>query len=42
MQKWDDALNDATKCIEMKPDWGKGYGRHGRPRQCLLLPGRDL
>jgi len=29
MQKWDDALNDATKCIEMKPDWGKGYGRKG-------------
>ena len=29
MKKYDDALADATKCIEMKPDWGKGYGRKG-------------
>ncbi len=29
MGKWEEALEDATKCIEMKPDWGKGYGRKG-------------
>jgi len=29
MQKYEEALSDATKCIEMKPDWGKGYGRKG-------------
>jgi len=29
LQKYDEALTDATKCIEMKADWGKGYGRKG-------------
>jgi hypothetical protein len=27
--KWEEALKDATKCVEMQPDWGKGYGRKG-------------
>lgn len=22
-------MNDANKCIEIKPDWAKGYGRKG-------------
>ena len=26
---YDDALADASKCIELKGDWGKGYGRKG-------------
>jgi len=29
LRKYDEALSDATKCIEMKGDWGKGYGRKG-------------
>jgi len=29
LRKYDEALADATKCIEMKGDWGKGYGRKG-------------
>jgi len=29
LRNYDDALADATKCIEMKGDWGKGYGRKG-------------
>eukprot|EP01083_Nonionella_stella_P012860 36305_1 len=27
--KFDDALNDAEKCIEIKSDWPKGYSRKG-------------
>ena len=26
---YDKALSDAQKTIEIKPDWGKGYGRLG-------------
>lgn len=26
---WDNALSDATKTTELKPDWGKGWGRKG-------------
>ncbi|KAI9899088.1 hypothetical protein N3K66_005549 [Trichothecium roseum] len=26
---WDSALSDATKTTELKPDWGKGWGRKG-------------
>ena len=29
LRKYEEALSDATKCIEMKSDWGKGYGRKG-------------
>ena len=29
LRKYEEALNDASKCIEMKGDWGKGYGRKG-------------
>lgn len=29
MQQYDKALEDAKKCISIKPDWGKGYGREG-------------
>lgn len=25
----DEALTDAVKCIEIKPDWAKGYQRKG-------------
>jgi stress-induced-phosphoprotein 1 len=27
--RYEEALNDANKCIELKPDWGKGYSRKG-------------
>lgn len=26
---WDNALNDAEKTTEIKPDWAKGWGRKG-------------
>mmetsp|Transcript_50225 Transcript_50225/g.104826 ORF Transcript_50225/g.104826 Transcript_50225/m.104826 type:complete len:522 (-) Transcript_50225:496-2061(-) len=29
IQDFENALKDATKCIQIKPDWGKGYGRQG-------------
>jgi stress-induced-phosphoprotein 1 len=29
LKKWDDALADAEKCVELKPDWAKGYSRLG-------------
>ena len=29
MQNWPKAVEDADKCITIKPDWGKGYGRKG-------------
>lgn len=28
-QKYEQALSDAEKCVELKPDWGKGYSRLG-------------
>lgn len=28
-QNWAKAIEDADKCISIKPDWGKGYGRKG-------------
>lgn len=28
-QDYEKALNDAKKTVELKPDWGKGYGRLG-------------
>ena len=27
MGKYDEAMTDAEKCIELKPDWSKGYQR---------------
>eukprot|EP01084_Bolivina_argentea_P051910 95410_1 len=27
--KFDEALADGNKCVELKPDWAKGYGRVG-------------
>ncbi len=29
LKDWSHALNDAQKCVEIKPDWAKGYGRLG-------------
>ena len=29
LKKWEEALADANKCIEMNESWGKGYGRKG-------------
>lgn len=29
LKKYEEALADASKCIEIKGDWGKGYGRKG-------------
>jgi len=29
LRQYQEALDDAQKCIEMKGDWGKGYGRKG-------------
>jgi len=29
LRKYQEALDDAEKCIAMKGDWGKGYGRKG-------------
>ncbi len=29
VQNWIKAVEDAEKCISIKPDWGKGYGRKG-------------
>jgi stress-induced-phosphoprotein 1 len=28
-KEWDNALNDAEKTTELKPDWPKGWGRKG-------------
>ncbi|KAK4144425.1 uncharacterized protein C8A04DRAFT_27882 [Dichotomopilus funicola] len=28
-KEWDNALNDASKTTELKPDWPKGWGRKG-------------
>jgi len=29
LKQFDKALEDADKCISLKPNWGKGYGRKG-------------
>ena len=29
LQHWDEAHEDAEKCVEIKPDWAKGYSRLG-------------
>ena len=28
-KKYDAAVNDAARCIALKPDWARGYSRHG-------------
>lgn len=34
--KWDSALEDALKCVELKPDFVKGYSRLGGAYHGLL------
>eukprot|EP01017_Pseudomicrothorax_dubius_P012205 TRINITY_DN1485_c0_g1_i5.p1 TRINITY_DN1485_c0_g1~~TRINITY_DN1485_c0_g1_i5.p1 ORF type:complete len:597 (-),score=229.01 TRINITY_DN1485_c0_g1_i5:177-1967(-) len=29
LKQYDKAYDDAKKCVELKPDWGKGYARKG-------------
>jgi tetratricopeptide (TPR) repeat protein len=29
LKEWESALADAQKCVELKPDWAKGYSRLG-------------
>eukprot|EP00285_Hemiselmis_virescens_P013539 CAMPEP_0173391192 /NCGR_PEP_ID=MMETSP1356-20130122/17702_1 /TAXON_ID=77927 ORGANISM="Hemiselmis virescens, Strain PCC157" /NCGR_SAMPLE_ID=MMETSP1356 /ASSEMBLY_ACC=CAM_ASM_000847 /LENGTH=574 /DNA_ID=CAMNT_0014348765 /DNA_START=109 /DNA_END=1833 /DNA_ORIENTATION=- len=29
LEDYEHALEDAKKCVSLKPDWGKGYGREG-------------
>ena len=29
LQQWEQAIEDAQKCIDIKPDWSKGYQRKG-------------
>ena len=33
MKKYEEALTDANKCIELQPDWSKGYQRKGMALQ---------
>lgn len=28
-ERYEEALADANKCVELKPDWAKGYSRKG-------------
>ncbi len=37
MQKYQEALADAEKCIEVKPDWSKGFQRKAMAQQALGL-----
>lgn len=39
LHKYQDALDDAKKTVELKPDWAKGYGRLGAA--CLGLGKHD-
>lgn len=32
LKEWDAALADAEKCVELKPEWAKGYSRLGGAR----------
>ncbi|CAH3145626.1 unnamed protein product [Pocillopora meandrina] len=36
-KKYEQALSDAKKCVELKPDWGKGYSRLGAALSFLKL-----
>jgi tetratricopeptide (TPR) repeat protein len=33
--RFDDALADSTKCVEMAPAWAKGYTRKAQAESCL-------
>jgi len=35
LSKFDEAFADSEKCIEIKPDWSKGYQRKGMAQQAL-------
>lgn len=35
LSKFQEALSDANKCIEIKPDWSKGYQRKAMAQQAL-------
>ena len=35
LQKYDEALEDAKKTVELKPEWAKGYSRLGAAYQGL-------
>jgi stress-induced-phosphoprotein 1 len=35
MQKYNDALLDAEKCISIKPDWSKGFQRKAMAQQAM-------
>ncbi|KAK3714378.1 hypothetical protein QZH41_020623, partial [Actinostola sp. cb2023] len=35
--KYEHALEDAKKCVELKPDWGKGYSRLGTAQSFLKM-----
>jgi len=36
LKKFENALSDAEKCIQLKPDWAKGYYRRGEALEYLL------
>jgi len=33
LEQWPAALEDATECIKLRPDWPKSYYRHAPPAQ---------
>ncbi|XP_048585983.1 stress-induced-phosphoprotein 1 [Nematostella vectensis] len=37
LSKYNEALEDAKKCVEIKPDWGKGYSRLGTAYSFLKM-----
>ena len=37
-QDYAQALQDADKCVSLKPDWGKGYGRQGAAHHGMGAP----
>jgi len=36
LYEWNKALDDAKKCIELAPNWGKGYFRQGTAHEGLM------
>jgi tetratricopeptide (TPR) repeat protein len=34
--EWNNALADATKCVEIAPQWGKGYYRQGAAHEGMM------
>ena len=41
-QDYAQALQDADKCVSLKPDWGKGYGRQGAAHHGMGEPPSHL